>query len=248
MLTGIPDNAVVANATNAAGWILPSSRTRNMALADLRSTLSGMDVPVNNSGKDRFWWCVNASPATQFSTKLTWEDLRPARAPLPWTKIVWYKGHIPKHAFTFWVAQLNRLPVRARTAAWGPNNPTVCCLCGLEAETRDHLFLHCSISSTIWRTVLNRFGRQTPFRDWIHMVDWLTSGPGPFSLTLKRLVTQVVVFYIWKERNSRLHNSTSSSPSTVFKQIDRSVRDSILARINRKKFRNLLSQWFTFES
>ena len=42
---------------------------------------------------------------------LTWDH--------PWSKIVWFKGCIPKHAFNFWVAFLNRLPVRDRLIRWG---------------------------------------------------------------------------------------------------------------------------------
>lgn len=187
------------------------------------------------------------STTATFSTKLTWEVLRPAQAPQSWTKAVWYKGNIPKHAFTFWVAHLNRLPTRERTAAWGQNNPTLCCVCGASSESRDHLFLHCSLSENIWRTVLHRFGRQRLFYDWSEMVAWISLNSGQFSLTLKRLVAQTVIFYIWKERNARLHNSIISSPIVVFKWIDRSVRDSILARSTRKNFRGLLSQWFTFE-
>ncbi|KAF2588949.1 hypothetical protein F2Q70_00039566, partial [Brassica cretica] len=157
-------------------------------------------------------------------------------APLSWPKVVWYKGNIPKHAFTFWVAHFNRLPIRARTTAWDMNNPTLSCVCGAEPETRDHHFIHCYLSSSIWRMVLHRFGRQLSFCDWPDMFDWISSGTGQFSLTLKPLVIQKVIFYIWKERNDRIHSCINSSPTTVFKRIDRSVRESILAHIHEPAF------------
>ena len=121
------------------------------------------------------------------------------------------------------------------------------CVCGSGPETRDHLFFHCSVSASIWNTVLLRFGRHLPFSDWPDMLVWISSGSGRFSLTLKKLDAQTMIFYIWKERNARLHSSTNSTPTTVFQRIDRSVRDSILARSSRQKFKGLLSQWFTFE-
>lgn len=160
---------------------------------------------------------------------------------------MWYKGHIPKHAFTFWVAQLNRLPTRDRTASWGVDAPSLCCICASATESRDHLFLLCTYSSCLWQLVLRRLGRNNNFRDWSEMIAWISTGFGPFSLTLKCLVVQTVVYHIWKERNNRLHNSVATPQDTLFKMIDRSIRDSILVRSNRNKFRNLLSQWFTFE-
>lgn len=247
MLTGIPVKAVVADGLSSTGWSLPSARTRNTALYDLRTSLLSTTIPAANGGPDHYWWFIEGSLTTSFSSKLTWEVLRPARAPLSWTKAVWYMGNIPKHAFTFWVAHLNRLPIRERTANWGMNNATLCCVCGSGPETRDHLFFHCSVSASIWNTVLLRFGRRLPFNDWPDMLGWISSGSRRFSLTLKRLVAQTVIFYIWKERNARLHSSINSTPTTVFQRIDRSVRDSVLARSSRRKFKGLLSQWFTFE-
>lgn len=247
MLTGIPDNAVVAVGSSSTGWILPSPRTRNPALAAIRNSLMSINAPSSNRGPDSYRWYIEGSSTTTFSSKLTWEALRPVSPPQRWAKAVWYKGCIPKHAFTFWVAHLNRLPTRERTVRWSANAPSLCCICGSVTETRAHLFFQCTFSSTIWKLALHRFGRAQLFQDWPEMIDWISTGSGPFSLTLKRLVTQTVIYHIWKERNSRLHTSDTEPPTSVFSLIDRSVRDSILARPNRNKFKNLLSQWFTFE-
>lgn len=246
MLTGIPENATVVAGSSSDGWILPSPRTRNPALAELRNMMLSMTAPSSNGGADSYEWAVEGSTTSSFSTKLTWEKLRPAAPPQRWAKAIWFKGHIPKHAFTFWVAHLNRLPTRERTARWGTNVPSLYCICGSAVASRTHLFINCSYSSMVWQLVLRRLGRNQSFLDWSDMVDWLLVGVGPFSLTLKRLVIQTVIYHIWKERNSRLHASAASPVTSVFKLIDRSVRSSILARLNNKKFKNLLSQWFTF--
>ncbi|KAL1192362.1 hypothetical protein V5N11_005118 [Cardamine amara subsp. amara] len=86
-------------------------------------------------------WKTWDRPAGLFSSKLTWESLRPRAPIVPWNNQVWYAGHVPKHAFTFWVATLDRLPVRARLYAWGVANSDACCTCGNHFETRDHLLL-----------------------------------------------------------------------------------------------------------
>ncbi|CAN6970997.1 unnamed protein product, partial [Brassica rapa subsp. trilocularis] len=71
----------------------------------------------------------------------TWESIRLSAPHVYWEKAVWFKHAVPKHAFHFWVANLNRLPVRERLVTWGVCDYATCCLCGLGQETRDHVFL-----------------------------------------------------------------------------------------------------------
>lgn len=184
-LTSIQESAVVAEGTSVSGWILPSARTRTLSLASIRSTLIGTAPPSDNRGPDTYDWFVDGSPRSRFSAQLTWENLRPRDTTKPWAASVWYKGCIPKHDFTYWVAHLNRLPVRARTATWGPNRPSLCCICQAYTETRDHLFFHCRFSNLIWHQVLSRFRRSHMFCDWQDMADWLLIGLGALVQHLK---------------------------------------------------------------
>ncbi|CAN7028761.1 unnamed protein product [Brassica rapa subsp. trilocularis] len=48
----------------------------------------------------------------------------------------------------------------------------------------------------------------------------LTDTPG-LSATLEKLLVQALVFLLWGERNSRLHNGSSASTSVLFSRIDR---------------------------
>ncbi|KAL0734651.1 hypothetical protein Bca4012_010861 [Brassica carinata] len=64
------------------------------------------------------------------------------------------------------------------------------------------------------------------------------------SSTLKRLTAQAVVYLLWKERNNRLHQHSSESVTQLFRQLDRMIRDTLLARLNNKRCQGLLSQWF----
>ncbi|CAG7889416.1 unnamed protein product [Brassica rapa] len=79
--------------------------------------------------------------------------------------------------------------------------------------------------------------------------EWIVPGDtaSPPVTLLKRLVFQATIYLIWRERNSRLHAGPSLLPSLLFRQIDRCIKDAILARLNRKGFRNLLSLWFAHE-
>ncbi|KAG5413614.1 hypothetical protein IGI04_001181 [Brassica rapa subsp. trilocularis] len=66
------------------------------------------------------------------------------------------------------------------------------------------------------------------------------------SSTLRRLAAQATIYILWYERNSRLHNNMSSSPAALFKQLDRLIKDSILARRKMKAFGGLLRRWLAF--
>lgn len=63
---------------------------------------------------------------------------------------------------------------------------------------------------------------------------------------MKKIAAQATIYVLWKERNSRIHNSTSLTTEFIFKVIDRSIRDTLLPRRFCNGGSGLLSQWFTF--
>lgn len=242
---GVPALALVAHAKGPEGWKLPSIRTRTPTLQALRETLQNMTPPHDDRGADRYSWGPVTNRSTTFSTKKAWDHIRPSAPKGIWAKVVWFKSAIPKHAFTFWTAHLDKLPVRSRLLNWGMNISSSCCLCTQHLETRDHLFLHCEFSEELWKLVLHRLGQtRFLFMNWQSMITWLSSTSPGNSSKLKLLVIHATVFLIWKERNNRLFNNSTIPPIAVFGQLDRTVRDSLLARRSRKGCARLLSQWF----
>lgn len=92
-----------------------------------------------------------------------------------------------------------------------------------------------------------RLGASWLCDNWGAFMNWISDTASPPVTLLKRLVFQATIYLIWRERNSRLHAGPSLLPSLLFRQIDRCIKDAILARLNRKGFRNLLSLWFAHE-
>ncbi|KAL1203942.1 putative ribonuclease H protein [Cardamine amara subsp. amara] len=242
---GIPITATVAEAIRTDQWSFPSARTRCQALQNLRLTLISTPIPLPSRGSDCFKWGPPSVRTPCFSTKIAWEHMRPTATKPSWAKAVWFKGHVPKHAFTFWTANLNRLPVRARLVTWGMNISPLCCLCNQQLETRDHLFLHCEYSEQLWDLLLRRLGQPSfIFQEWNTLVSWLTTASNATPAKLKLLVCQAAIYNLWRERNNRLFNQQSISPSALFSLLDRSVKDMLLARRTRKSFSRLISRWF----
>ncbi|KAL9307871.1 putative reverse transcriptase zinc-binding domain-containing protein [Arabidopsis thaliana] len=224
------------------GWLISPPRT-DQALA-LHIHLTTIALPCYDSSPDTFVWIVDDSTCHSFSAARTWEAMRPKKPVKDWTKSVWFKGSVPKHAFNMWVSHLNRLPTRQRFAAWGVTTTTDCCLCSSRPESIDHLLLYCVFSAVIWKLV---FFRLTPsqaiFNSWAELLSWTRINSSKAPSLLRKIAAQASVFHLWKQRNNVLHNSIFISPATVFHFIDREVRNIITARRKRKRWRNLMIRW-----
>lgn len=133
-------------------------------------------------------------------------------------------------------------------------NQTSSCLCCRDPATRDHL-LSCGYSSDIWSMVFLRIsGSLQMFINLPELLAWIRSNQANNSnanivsapaatmvwkhrVLPRKMVTQAVVFHIWKQRNSVLHNNTSLTTSTIFHTIDPEIKNTISSRKNPKLFR-----------
>ncbi|XP_013601326.1 PREDICTED: uncharacterized protein LOC106308750 [Brassica oleracea var. oleracea] len=141
-------NAVVADAIAGSSWSLPHPRSQEEV--DLLAHLTTIDLPLNVDDCDEYEWVAGDSSLRVFRSSTTWEVLRPRQQIKNWVDVVWFKGAIPKHNFTMWIANYDRLPTRSRLAAWGLLVSASCPFCSNYEETRDHLMLSCEYSRDMW--------------------------------------------------------------------------------------------------
>ncbi|KAG7573766.1 Reverse transcriptase zinc-binding domain [Arabidopsis suecica] len=238
----LPLNSSVADACTDQGWSLPAPRS-DEALA-LHIHLTSIQIPRNDMFEDYYCWETDGNKASSFSSAKTWQVLRPRQEKKDWAKSVWFKGAVPKHAFNMWVVHLNRLPTRQRMASWGLGVSPNCCICSALEESRDHLFLSCLFASQIWSMVFSRLDRrQGVFCSWSELLSWTRTQSQDAPAILRKVVTQAVVFHIWKQRNNVLHNQHSISPESIFKCLDRDIRNIISSRRHKRQFRRLMTLW-----
>lgn len=243
----IEEYASVAQACTDEGWLLRGARSQ--AAEELHLHLTTIPLPSLSATDDSYVWETGGNELQEFSASKTWNQLRNRASEQRWTQNIWFRGHIPRHAFTTWVAYQDRLPTRARLVSWGMTISSACCLCNLVDENRDHLFLRCEISETVWSYVLRRLGYSfRGFHTWNALSEWMRLRDSVVSLPLKRITAHATISCIWTERNRRLHDNTLQPPLSIFKKIDRLTRDAILGR--RKKtalFQHLMQEWLRFE-
>ena len=96
---------------------------------------------------------------------------------------------------------------------WGLQRDELCLLCGAPQESRDHLYFECSYAWDLWHTMATRLGL-TSHRQW--------------DLCLN-LCWQAVIYWVWIERNARLHRHSHRSVSSLLHTIDRQIKDKILS-------------------
>lgn len=150
----------MSDASNGISWTLPSPRSE--AALQLHIALTSITPPTILDEDDSYCWKVYGTLCNGYSSSQTREAIRPRETARSWAPIVWYKGAVPKQAFTMWLATLNRLPTRTRLASWGMNITRACCLCNCSDETREHLFLNCRFSLQIWAQAFARLSPHQP--------------------------------------------------------------------------------------
>ncbi|WZY73255.1 hypothetical protein YC2023_005495 [Brassica napus] len=238
----LPRNAMVADAIDSNQWRLPHPRSNEEL--DLHAHLTTIVLPLPSDTVDIVAWIVDNYRMEEFSSGRLWNVLRPRQNEQPWADIVWYKGAVPKHAFNMWVANLDRLPTRARLLSWGMNINPLCPFCSREVETRDHLLLACEYSNDVWYYVFQRCGAPgTLIISWPELLSWIrNAATGPLAI-LRRMATQATIYHLWKQRNNLIHNQISLSPHVVFQGLEREVRNGISAKRHLKKFSSLMVLW-----
>ncbi|CAA7035543.1 unnamed protein product [Microthlaspi erraticum] len=219
---GINMTATLASLHRRNRWRLPPARSYN--LVSLHAHLT--TISLTNEA-DYYEWEMDGLVSKKYGTGEVYRQLRGDMEVVPWVKAVSCVGGIPKHNFLAWLFTLNRCPTRDRIAGWGLQTDVNCLLCNVELENRDHLLFECGMSWRISTSVARRCNI-TPLRSLsqsLQQMNSLTSGKLWKRLTL--IAWQSSIYWIWSERNSRLHRGVFTPDHTIVSSIDRQVRNRI---------------------
>ncbi|XP_013608253.1 PREDICTED: uncharacterized protein LOC106315017 [Brassica oleracea var. oleracea] len=121
-----------------------------------------------------------------------------------------------------------RLPTRDKLAGWGLNLPTNCLLCGTGSETSDHLFFSCNYSTEVWTSFFSQssLSRPSVFPD---VVDWVRTVTSSKKVkVIIKLIFQACIYFLWRERNSRLHSAMLKPSHVIQREIQLQIRARLL--------------------
>ena len=173
-------------------------------------------------GFDRIIW-DNGGPKATLS--MIYHSLVPHRSSPAWLPFVWNKFRIAKHSFNAWLIMKGRLLTKDRMTDFHLTVDPTCMLCGREFETHQHLFCDCNFS----RDILN----ESPgviSSDWRDMCEgrMTTSTLDVCRTNIVYLYVAAAFYYIWKERNFRMHNHGQYNPANyLICQVKEEVRHKL---------------------
>lgn len=229
----IPLDGRVIQATRNGDWRLPVARSNEAQ--SLQIHLTTLTPPNVSMGPDSYLW-RNATGmfVKAFSSKATWEHLRIQSPTVLWHKVVWFKEAILRCSFITWLVMLSRLPTKDRLRRWGINVPDQCVLCSSGIETHEHLFFDCPFASDIWSHFASRIWSNLPLSlqavvSWISQPHLQSYTPQAVLNMLIKLLLQIIIYILWKERNARIFSTTSTSATSLRLSVDRMVRDRLLS-------------------
>ncbi|XP_038994267.1 uncharacterized protein LOC120118231 [Hibiscus syriacus] len=75
-----------------------------------------------------------------------WDQIRERRVKVDWHRLIWFPAHVLKFSIVAWMVILDRLPTKDILARFGIQVDNICGLCGIEQESRNHMFLECSFA------------------------------------------------------------------------------------------------------
>ncbi|CAG7912218.1 unnamed protein product [Brassica rapa] len=112
------------------------------------------------------------------------------------------------------------------------NVPAHCVLCSTGLESHDHLFFQCTYASSVWsRFCVGRYLSAPPVSTLAcanaMRCHQFTSTPR--TIPVLKLILQVVIYCLWRERNARIFTTTSIPATVLASRVDRMIRDRLLS-------------------
>lgn len=131
-------------------------------------------------------------------------SLHEPRSPPAWISYIWHTYFIPCCDVNMWLLLKNRLLTKDRMLNFGMNVDGNCTLCHGHLETARHLFKDCHYIQAMFPAL------QWPItRDRNDLIEerLIVGNISKVEKWATYLIYSVLAYHIWKERNTRIHNT-----------------------------------------
>ena len=204
--------------------------------------LLNLPTPIlNEEHGDVLQWRMRDGTFISFSVRDAWNSVRERGNEVDWYHLVWSHFSIPRHATHLWLVMRNRLKTHDRMRQWDVGsdvdlNQLRCSLCKNQPDSHAHLFFECTYSLQVWFRVLHRAEIQFASAKWSDIMAWLIpiSKRNNVEIIVARLILAAVSYFVWQERNNRVHGKDERNVDQLSKIITDTVRLK-LASIRFKK-------------
>ena len=179
-----------------------------MAVPEVASRVAHMVLPTAPLPNALVW--LHSSDG-KLTSKISFNFLLPAAVSLPWAAAIWKSCIPPSHSFILWRIMHGKMPTDENLRRRGCIIVSICSFyLGIDG-TSAHLFLHCSIATTIW---LWLGGMLHITFNLASFETLLSSIPPKYSSQMRDIYLAALVHTlhdIWLTRNSlRFTNTTAA--------------------------------------
>ncbi|KAK1428139.1 hypothetical protein QVD17_16967 [Tagetes erecta] len=189
----------------------------SMEIDDLQETISSY---VFSGNEDSWLWPSESSGC--FTTKSCRAKIENNQLNGPKIEVLWLRW-VPLKVRSFvWRLYQGRVPVASNLITRGVNIPTVACqLCTLESEDVDHLFIHCPVSSQLWKMTSTWLGFPLDAEISIQSVCSKVYNYNGTSLRRKitSLITYSTIWTIWKTRNEWIFTKRAKTIGRLMEEV-----------------------------
>ena len=193
------------------GWNLPElSDDFDAEKSQLLEHLVGI-APLSQNQRDKRGWgeCSGNYTASEGYLRFSANFNVPGN-PKVWN-YNWSNSTLPKIDHFIWTLLHGKILTGENLARKGIAGPFRCPLCANAEETITHLFFQCSFANSVWKGVLDSWGRLRRMPENIHdcINNWENLYPGELnekrgvrSCWLK--IPKLICWCLWNERNYRI--------------------------------------------
>ncbi|KAM0016476.1 putative reverse transcriptase zinc-binding domain-containing protein [Helianthus debilis subsp. tardiflorus] len=193
--------------------------------------LNVQDLEIYCTRKDQNPWRMRQGSLTDFSTSVSWDNLRRQQNEVLWANVVWFPQAVPKHAFLMWLIVQKKLKTQDIMSRWNSlgnaNLNLLCCsLCVSGPDSHNNLFFECDYSAQVWNNAKVLAGMESIGNEWTDIFEYLVGIENYKSTNhvISKLVVSASVYFIWEERNRRLFTARKRSKTQLVEVIRGTIR------------------------
>ena len=232
---GLSNQTIIADIVVNNAWTWPHTWYSRFPI------LQEVSVPVLlHDQEDTLVWKTHDGMLNSFATDEVWQAIREHGNVVEWYHLVWSKYGIPRHSIHLWLVMRRRLKTQDRLKQWdvGGNvdlNLLQCPLCKGQPDSHGHLFFECSFSRKVWAMVLNEDDLPNLSPIWNDILDWLIpiSKSNKVTSIVGRLVLAATSYFIWRERNNKIH----SKPPKKYEDVVKIILDTVRLKLASIRFK-----------
>ena len=143
----------------------------------------------------------------------------PAGPKRNWANLIWNAAIPPSKSFLVWRLIHRKMPTDDNLCARGCHMPSMCTLCGKDAETTNHLFLNCQFALSLWQWLQSIIGYNIDLSSLLTTFEVSKRGWSPQS-KLAIIAAIINIFnIIWFCRNNYRFNNTKPNLNAAITKI-----------------------------